>query len=79
MPAQEDMTELQAVKQEQLYERELSIEEMQVLKQTEEYPDEYRKLWKTFFDTIAIEQRENRKCQMNHIPLWKRKHTVEFK
>lgn len=79
VPAQEGMTELQAVKQEQLYERELSIEEMQVLKQTEEYPDEYRKLWKTFFDTIAIEQRENRKCQMNHIPLWKRKHTVEFK
>lgn len=79
VPAQEGMTELQAVKQEQLYERELSIEEMQVLKQTEEYPDEYRKLWKTFFDTIAIEQRENRKCQMNHIPLWKRKHAVEFK
>ncbi len=33
-------------------------------------PDEkaYRSLWKRFYDTIAIEQRENPRCRMGHMP-----------
>lgn len=58
--------------------RELTQEELELLKKTEEYPDEYRKLWKTFFDTIGIEQRRNPTCQRNLMPLWMRKHVVEF-
>lgn len=62
----------------QLYIRELSEKEWELLKKTEEYPDEYRRLWKTFFDTIGIEQRRNPTCQRNLMPLWMRKHAVEF-
>lgn len=28
----------------------------------------YRKLWKRFYDTIAVEGRENPKCRMSHMP-----------
>ena len=28
----------------------------------------FEDLWKTFFKTIAIKERENKKCQMNHMP-----------
>lgn len=62
----------------ELYIRELSEEEWKLLKLTEEYPDEYRRLWKTFFDTIGIKQRKNPTCQRNLMPLWMRKHAVEF-
>ena len=33
----------------------------------------FEDLWKTFFKTIAIKERENKKCQMNHLPkkFWK--------
>ena len=58
--------------------RQLEPAELQKLKQTEEYPDAYRGLWKTFFDTIGIEQRRNPKCQRNLMPIRMRKHAVEF-
>lgn len=32
-------------------------------------PDEYRSLWKTFYDTIAIQERVNPKLQRNMMPL----------
>ena len=48
------------------------------LAQTEEENDEYTDLWKAFFDSIAIKERANEKCQMSHFPLWARKHAVEF-
>ena len=40
--------------------------------------DDYEELWKVFFDAIAIEERRNEKCQMNHVPKWYRKHMNEF-
>ena len=48
------------------------------LAETEEVNDEFTDLWKTFFDTIAIEERKNEKLQRNMFPLWTRKHVVEF-
>lgn len=29
---------------------------------------EYRRLWKKFYDTIAIKERENHKCRLSHMP-----------
>ncbi len=39
---------------------------------------EFSKLWKNFYDTIAIEERENPRCQRQHLPLWFRENMVEF-
>lgn len=41
-------------------------------------PDEYRDLWKTFFDSIAIRERTNPKLQQNMMPLRYREYAVEF-
>lgn len=41
-------------------------------------PDEYRDLWKTFFDSIAIKERTNPKLQQNMMPLRYREYAVEF-
>lgn len=45
-------------------------------------PDEkeahYRRLWKTFFDTIAIRERTNPRCQRTHVPLRYRGTMTEF-
>ena len=57
----------------------MTDEEFQTLRKTEEYEDEYTDLWKTFFHAIAIDERKNYVCQRNLFPLWKRKHAVEFK
>lgn len=35
-------------------------------------------LWKEFRNTIAIKERKNPKCQLQHMPLWYRNHMVEF-
>ncbi len=40
--------------------------------------DNYEDLWKVFFETIAIEERHNYKCQRNLLPLWMRSHMKEF-
>ncbi len=40
--------------------------------------DCYIKLWKTFFQTIAIEERKNPRCQRNMLPLRYRKYMTEF-
>lgn len=39
---------------------------------------EYENLWKTFFETIAIEERRNYKCQRNMCALRYRDYMVEF-
>ncbi|MGN0153517.1 MAG: TIGR03915 family putative DNA repair protein [Lachnospiraceae bacterium] len=39
---------------------------------------EYEKLWKTFFNTIAIKERENYKCQRNMCALRYRDYMTEF-
>ena len=45
-------------------------------------PDEaearYRLLWKRFYDTIAIRERENPRCRMNHMPKKYWKNMVEM-
>lgn len=40
---------------------------------------EFARLWAGFFESISIPERENRKCQMNHLPLRYRKEMTEFK
>lgn len=39
---------------------------------------QYRQLWKAFFDTIAIRERTNPRCQRNHMPLRYRSTMTEF-
>lgn len=65
-------------KDESNYLRYLTDEEFEVLRKTEDYEDEYTDMWKTFFNTIGIKERENYICQRNMFPIWKRKHVVEF-
>lgn len=62
-----------------MYIRQLTDEEFQLLERTEEMEDVYTHMWRTFFQNIAIKQRANYDCQRNMMPLWMRKHAVEFK
>lgn len=54
--------------------------EMNELKrlQVSEREKEVQNLWKEFRQTIAIKERKNPKCQIQHMPLWYRKNMVEF-
>lgn len=54
-------------------------DEFESLRKTEQYEDEYTEMWKTFFQAVAIKERENYVCQRNLFPIWKRKHAVEFR
>lgn len=63
---------------EDMYLTVLTDEEWDLLKETEYQQDLYTVLWKEFFHTIAIRERENTKCQRNMIPLKYRKHVTEF-
>ncbi len=65
-------------KNEEYYFRRLTQDELNTLLLTERENDEYTDLWKVFFDSIAIKERENYRCQRNLFPIWKRKHAVEF-
>ncbi|MGM0520065.1 MAG: TIGR03915 family putative DNA repair protein [Campylobacterota bacterium] len=38
----------------------------------------FQNLWRTFFDAVSIDTRENKKCQQNYIPLLYRKYMTEF-
>lgn len=58
--------------------KQLDDDEYQHLLQTEAMNDSYTDLWKIFFDTIAIKERANDRCQRNLFPFWARKHAVEF-
>lgn len=60
------------------YIRYLTKDEMKVLCQTEQYEDQYTDLWRAFFKNIAIKERKNPVCQRNMMPVWTRKHAVEF-
>ena len=40
--------------------------------------DEYEELWRQYFKTMAIEPRENERCQNNLLPKWYRKNMLEF-
>lgn len=65
-------------KDEDFYLMRLGVDEFERLLLTEQENDEYTDMWKIFFDSIAIKERTNEKCQQGHFPLWKRKHAVEF-
>lgn len=39
---------------------------------------EYRRLWKNYFDSIAIKERINPRCQRNFMPMRYRKHLTEM-
>lgn len=60
------------------YIRKLSDTQKEQLLVSEELNDQYTDLWQVFFESIAIKERNNRKLQMNHMPLWSRTHVVEF-
>lgn len=63
---------------EENYLRYLTKEEYETLRKAEDYTDQYTDMWKTFFRTISIKERENPICQRNMFPKWMRKHAVEF-
>ena len=65
-------------KDEMFYIKQLNDLEYKNLLETEEANDNFTDLWKVFFETIAIKERHNTRCQNNLFPLWTRKHAVEF-
>lgn len=65
-------------KDEDFYMKQLTEEELFRLAETEKETDTFTDLWKVFFDSIAIEERKNTRCQRNLFPIWARKHAVEF-
>jgi probable DNA metabolism protein len=56
----------------------ISDEELATLLSVTEKKEKYEKLWKTFFESIAIKERENKTCQRNHVALHYRKYMTEF-
>lgn len=60
------------------YIRELTEEEFLFLKNHETDEDQISNMWRIFFHTISIKERENFACQRNHLPLHFRKHMTEF-
>lgn len=40
--------------------------------------DPFGELWRTFVETISIKERENRRCQMTHLPLRYREYMTEW-
>jgi len=56
----------------------LTVEELDHLLRTENENDHFTDLWKVFYESIAIKERENPTCQRSHFPIWARKHAVEF-
>lgn len=63
---------------EAFYIRRFDENELNNLIATERSNDEYTDMWKVFFDSISIKERYNPSCQQSHMPLWTRKHVVEF-
>lgn len=56
----------------------ISDEELDTLLSVTERKEKYEKLWKTFFESIAIKERENKTCQRNHVAMHYRKYMTEF-
>lgn len=65
-------------KDQDYYIKQLDEQEFSRLLETEEMNDSYTDMWQAFFNSIAIEERYNPKCQRNLFPIWARKHAVEF-
>jgi len=60
------------------YIRHLTDDELSTLLRSENKNDEYTDMWKVFFNTIAIKERANARCQRNLFPKWMREHATEF-
>lgn len=61
------------------YLRSLDVEEGQRLEDLGKRSEEtYADLWKAFFESISIKERENRNLQRNNLALHYRKHMTEF-
>lgn len=58
--------------------RHLTDKEEEKLKQLDNTHEEYSDLWKVFFESISIKERENKKLQTNNLPLRFRNHMTEF-
>ncbi|MBQ9119175.1 MAG: TIGR03915 family putative DNA repair protein [Lachnospiraceae bacterium] len=59
--------------------REVTEAEMQQFMHCSERELQFQQFWQTFFETIAIAERENPKLQRNMMPLHYRKYMTEFK
>ncbi len=57
---------------------ELDDTQKNALERAEKRKDRYKNLWRIFFKTIAIDERENYACQRNLCPLWYRTYMTEF-
>lgn len=53
----------------------VNLEKTQHFSQTEQ---QFELLWKDFCESISIKERENKKLQRQHLPLWYRENMVEF-
>ncbi len=53
-------------------------QDVEALTKDLQYNDEYRELWRIFFDTIGIDARKNPKCQRTQLPMWFRENMTEF-
>lgn len=60
-----------------IIQKQVAQEEISRLK-GDRHGDIYTGMWKTFFETIAIEERRNPACQRNMLPLRYRKYMTEF-
>lgn len=58
--------------------RVLNEEEQEGLEHLSEQREDYVELWKTFFQSVTVEERRNSKLQRGHAPLHMRKHMTEF-
>lgn len=56
----------------------LNENEMNLLLSDTEEEEEYQNLWKAFFQSITIAERENYVCQRSHAPIHFRKYMLEF-
>lgn len=57
----------------------IHINREDTLEDISEIESKYRELWKNFFDTIAITEREDKKLQRNNLPIRFREYMTEFK
>lgn len=63
---------------EDFYLTSLSDEEFDTFLQSKQQPDEFIDLWKGFFRSVSIKERESYRRQRTMMPLWYRKNAVEF-
>jgi len=63
---------------EDFYLTSLSDDEFNTFLQSKQQPDEFIDLWKGFFKSIAIKERESYRRQRTMMPLWYRKNVTEF-